>query len=169
MKTIYELLEEISIKDIPEEGLKLIFDEFKEIEDVKILSNIKGEATFEWVSGNILLRGKFKTDILLSCDRCLEEFSFEINDEFLYTIMDVNKREFHSEDESSIIYFDGEKIQFIEVLHEQIILQIPHKILCTENCKGICKKCGTNLNFNTCGCETNEIKSPFAVLKRLSL
>lgn len=168
MKTIHELLEKIPVKDIPEEGLKLIFDEFREIEDVKVLSNIKGEATFEWVSGNILLRGNFKTDILLACDRCLEEFAYEIRDEFLYVIMDVNKKDLHGEDETNIIYFDGVNIQFIEVIHEQIILQIPHKILCTESCKGICKRCGTNLNFYSCNCELNEINSPFAVLKRLS-
>lgn len=94
------------------------------------LSNVeKGKAS---VTGNV------KLTLQLSCDRCLEEvpYTFVMPLEYVLT-----------EDEGSEL--DAETL-----LHDEIIVNWPMKILCREDCKGICSVCGQNLNHGACGCDT---------------
>jgi uncharacterized protein len=156
MKIINHFLDIIHLKDIPEEGLNLVFDEKKVIEDVELVSNIKGETFFEKVREDIILKGEFVTDIHLNCDRCLEDFAFHIDDNFFYTLLHREKKDENEETEPDILYFDGNNINFLDIIHEQIILQIPLKTVCKEDCKGICPGCGKNLNIEECSCDKKD-------------
>jgi uncharacterized protein len=73
----------------------------------------------------------------LLCSRCLEFFDrpFEKQAEFIYKINHEHT------------------INLNENIKEAIILEYPIKQLCSDNCKGLCCKCGTNLNHNTCSCK----------------
>lgn len=64
-----------------------------------------------------------------------------------------------------ITYLSHEYIDLGEVLTEQLQLQVPFQPLCKESCKGICSKCGTDLNLGHCACAKIEKKTPFSVLK----
>ena len=54
-------------------------------------------------------------------------------------------------------------------MREQIILMMPLKPLCDETCKGLCPRCGANLNREACTCSTDTVNSPFAVLAKLKI
>jgi len=164
MKIINQFLDIIHLKDIPDEGLHLKFDEKKSIEDVTLISNIKGEAFFEKIREDIILKGSFTTDIILKCDRCLEDFAFRIDDNFFYTLLHRDKEHKNEEAEPDVLYFEGNNIHFLDIIHEQIILQIPLKSVCNENCKGICPDCGKNLSIEQCECIKKVKFNPFEKL-----
>src|SRR5208337_5273924 len=64
-------------------------------------------------------------------------------------------------------FFDGEVIEVDQLVAEQIFLALPVKVLCGEECKGICPGCGTNLNEEACRCKADSRQSPFAKLKSI--
>ena len=59
-----------------------------------------------------------------------------------------------TEDEMSVSVFDGEAIDVDEIVKEQILLAVPTRMLCREDCKGICPECGTDRNTGECNCVT---------------
>ena len=55
------------------------------------------------------------------------------------------------------------------IIREQIILMVPLKPLCREDCRGLCPNCGANLNLESCDCKTDKSDSPFAQLAKLKI
>jgi uncharacterized protein len=70
-------------------------------------------------------------------------------------------------DDLDVSIYDGEKIDLTDLVREQILLDLPTQILCQEDCKGLCQKCGANLNEVNCNCEENEIDPRWSALKNL--
>jgi uncharacterized protein len=64
--------------------------------------------------------------------------------------------------------FDGEALDVDEIVKEQILLAVPTRMLCREDCKGICPQCGVDKNTGECNCETKEIDPRWAALKNLN-
>ena len=64
-------------------------------------------------------------------------------------------------------FFDGEEIDIDLLVVEQIVLALPFKALCSEECKGICPHCGANLNLEPCQCAGKQADSPFATLQAI--
>ncbi|MBN1297720.1 DUF177 domain-containing protein, partial [bacterium] len=60
-----------------------------------------------------------------------------------------------------------DRIDICRVIAEQIVLQIPMKTLCSDDCKGLCSRCGADLNAGTCGCDRDSVDPRLAKLKDL--
>jgi len=84
---------------------------------------------------------------LLTCDRCLSEFEREYSFDFSHIVVPSV-----SADNDEYIVADGESIEMNEIAITDILLQLPSKILCKEDCKGLCMMCGCNLNVSECNC-----------------
>ena len=65
-----------------------------------------------------------------------------------------------------MVYLKEPVVDLFEILNQQIFLMIPEKHLCRESCKGLCPRCGANLNVETCSCGQEINSSPFAILKK---
>ena len=63
---------------------------------------------------------------------------------------------------------EGSEIDLAEIAREQILLDLPQQFFCKDDCKGLCEKCGTNLNLKDCDCEDDEIDPRWAALKNLN-
>ena len=120
----------------------------------------------------VLLAGEIKTTIAFDCDRCLENYTMELDSSFRidleYTAgnrIDTAEHEI-SPSEMDMIYLQEPVIDIFEILSQQVFLMIPEKHLCRESCKGLCSRCGANLNEETCGCKQELTSSPFAILKK---
>ena len=74
-----------------------------------------------------------------------------------------------SEKDTGMIRFDGKTLDFTQVLQEQIIMALPVKALCKKDCRGLCPRCGADLNAGPCACGAETHSSPFAALKKLDL
>ena len=103
------------------------------------------------------LEGTARTELELTCSRCLEPFRMPVDAVFDVRYLpagDVGgdaEREVAEEDLDTSVYRD-DQIDLNEVLREQFYLALPMKPLCREDCRGLCPQCGTNLNTATCDC-----------------
>ncbi|MEY8762153.1 MULTISPECIES: YceD family protein [Clostridium] len=106
-----------------------------------------------------ILAGKLQCLLQLTCSRCFEKFPYAVN------IPIFEKFANNSGGDEEIILLDGGVIDITEVLENNIILNLPIKRLCKEDCKGLCQKCGTNLNYSECHCRDDDIDPRLAKLK----
>lgn len=128
----------------------------------------------EFDVGKIYAHGKVKTQIIHPCDRCLEPVELDIDGNIeAYYLLERNVKEIESSSgEIGTFYHDpqAEFIDFTDRVIEAIILEIPMKVLCKPDCKGLCPYCGVNLNEHPDHiCDQNEDEkkdSPFYVLKK---
>ena len=107
---------------------------------------------------DIRLVGKLDATMEVGCARCLEPVQFPVNRAFdlLYRPLGVDRRAEEvsiSEADTEIGYYEGEGLLLEDVLREQVLLASPVKLVCREDCKGLCPQCGTNLNTATCSCQ----------------
>ncbi len=110
------------------------------------------------VLADIRLVGNLRTRLELSCARCLDPVSRPVNRDFdlLYRPQgsDAGQEEISvPPDESEVGYYTGDGLLLEDVLREQLLLAVPMKIVCGDECKGLCPQCGKNLNQGPCSCE----------------
>ena len=103
------------------------------------------------------LVGRMTTTLELACGRCLERFTFEVDEPFdlLYLPHDENVGEGEiaiEDDDLNTAYYRDDVIDLGQLMREQFYLVLPMKPLCSESCRGLCPECGANLNAGTCGC-----------------
>lgn len=110
------------------------------------------------------ITGEGRVSIWIPCSRCLEPvlhtFSIQIEEEADMKLTDQERIE--ALDESSFIQdkvLDAEKL-----LHNEILIRWPMRVLCKEDCKGICSRCGANLNQGSCDCDTADLDPRMAVI-----
>jgi uncharacterized protein len=103
----------------------------------------------------LCLKTKIETSGRFECDRCLEIFELPINSNYnmVYMYRQIPDIEQKS-DEVKTINADTNYIDLTEDVREYILLALPIKTLCADNCAGLCPNCGTNLNTNKCSCIT---------------
>lgn len=106
---------------------------------------------------DIRVAGEFSARIELACARCLEPISKDVakNFDLLYRPLgiDAGKEELSvTAAEAEVGYYQGEGLLLEDVLREQILLTLPLKAICREDCRGLCPHCGRNLNLEQCQC-----------------
>ena len=114
-------------------------------------------------AGVIRLTGEIRTGLLCVCDRCMSEFESVKTTPLSAVIVDQND---DNADDPELFFLDGNEIDLDEILSTLFILDMDTKFLCREDCKGLCPRCGKNLNLGPCGCG-KEIDPRFAVLEQL--
>jgi len=121
---------------------------------------------------DIRLRGRWSAGLELQCARCLEPVQQDVKREFelLYRPLgaDAGRDELSVTDaEAEIGYYQGDGILLEDVLREQVLLALPLKVTCREDCKGLCPQCGKNLNEQQCSCSTDLEDPRWAALKEV--
>ncbi|HTW32521.1 MAG TPA: DUF177 domain-containing protein, partial [Candidatus Sulfotelmatobacter sp.] len=106
---------------------------------------------------DIRLRGRLSAGLELQCARCLEPVPQNVKRDFelLYRPLgvDAGRDELSVTDaEAEIGYYQGAGILLEDVLREQVLLALPLRVVCREECKGFCPQCGKNLNQEQCSC-----------------
>ena len=102
------------------------------------------------------------------CDRCLEPVTvpFDIDvDEFLTFSEDGSAR--LEDDEEIINYINGYELDVDGLVSEEVMIGFPMKVLCNEECKGICSVCGANLNRGECGCDRTVLDPRMSIIRDL--
>ena len=108
--------------------------------------NISGAA--ENRAGVVLLKASCEFSMRHECDRCLSEFEREYDFNFEHTLV---LKSYTDDDE--LVVCENSNLELDELLVNDILLSLPTKILCREDCKGLCLTCGKNLNEGDCGCD----------------
>ena len=104
---------------------------------------------------------------VIPCDRCLEDVRYEFVFDFTKHVdIGLSDAELTEElDESNFI--DGYHLDVDKLLYGEILSDWPVKVLCREDCKGLCKVCGQNLNTGSCNCEEPGLDPRMSVVRDL--
>ena len=118
---------------------------------------------------DVKLTGTFSTRLMLTCHRCVARFEHQLEQELdlLFIPRDSMPDEIDVElaDKDMKIASYLDVIDLAQVIDEQVALALPMKILCDENCKGLCPQCGTDLNKSACNCTKEVVDDRLLVLK----
>ncbi|MCF8240022.1 MAG: DUF177 domain-containing protein [Melioribacteraceae bacterium] len=120
---------------------------------------VKVDGRMDKASHQIYLDCEVLSEAKFICDRCAEEYIEHLANNFQLIYL-ISRSEEENEDEN--VYFinpETTKINISGDVIEFVKLSVPMKKLCRDDCKGLCPKCGTNLNHGTCDCE-NEYENP---------
>ena len=173
----------IDLKAIPQEGIRsfefcLDEDWWKSDDQNYQVLGLSTPFTVKIViyraGDKFVLEGDLTGGLQVKCDRCLEVYNRDVRSEFRLFLalpsMDIDKAEIELLDEDMEVGFTkGEEVDLDEIIKEQIYLSLPIKLLCKENCLGLCPTCGCNLNEKECKCEKDHGHPGFSKLKSLKI
>lgn len=177
---------QIHVAQIQEQGLALeidkpatVFPELKQMEtrgDCQFLTHICAHLGIRKIMDVIEVTGNLETKMRISCSRCLAEYNEPLVRSFTVSFTrDITDPREEAEialtaEDLGLIYYEGDTIDLRDAIQEQVILSLPVRPLCRENCKGLCQQCGENRNDTDCGCQGNGAIDPrFVALKKLKL
>jgi uncharacterized protein len=177
----------IHLDQIKDSGLSLTGSE--PADSFPVLSEMKQNGECDFVSpidfrlevtrvGDIVkVEGEVHVSIHLVCDRCLREFDTDLASVFsLIYSQEVDETNHEggealelSPEELGLMPIRGEEIDFRDGIQEQVVLALPLRALCSDDCKGLCPQCGADLNEADCSCTKVVPAGRFAALRKLKL
>ena len=125
---------------------------------------VKASGTVRNTAGVLVMKGTITTCIHGICDRCAAEFDREMElpiDAVLVTELANEENE-----DEWVFTLEGDSADLDDIVRTIFVLNMDSKLLCSDDCKGLCCGCGKNLNFEVCSCE-KEIDPRLAALKQL--
>jgi DUF177 domain-containing protein len=142
-------------------------------------AHLRGDATR--LGRKVLVRARFQVPLSGQCRRCLKPVRLEEPVELIRTfapVEQVHAAAEHQADDSEASFdpalvdeesYAGKEIDLAQAIREQILLQIPPPPLCDDDCKGLCPRCGKDLNEGDCGCDRTAMDPRWAALKGIQL
>jgi uncharacterized protein len=133
---------------------------------------VRGRCNLLKTQRSILVSCKLKSEVDLTCNRCLRRFrhplKIKFEEEFVPTVDIHNGANLPPPEEASTFTIDEHhNIDLKEAVRQYALMAIPMKALCSEDCAGLCQKCGQNLNEGKCDCPAEEIDPRWAKLSKL--
>ena len=121
----------------------------------------------------LFFEGGLQASTTAICARCAEEFATPSERKFRFVLAPKvvgfqEEQDLRDEDLEFSLY-DGDQIDLSPLIKEQYLLSLPSRPLCREDCKGLCPKCGINLNYSECGCSVETGHPGFAALRNLKV
>lgn len=167
----------VPFSEIPESGIEcdVIESSWFPKEELGLAGPVAVHIRLTKKSDNrIEVKGNLQATVLLQCDRCLQEYTFQV-DSPMQLVIEVAERDEHwkmqeleiTEAELETITVEKPVAELGDLFRQQLLLAIPEKKICGEQCAGLCPRCGANLNEQQCECSAQPVDSPFAVLKGL--
>lgn len=122
----------------------------------------------------LFLSGSIDTVATAACARCAEEFSAANRRPFRYVL--APKSLGYGDDEANLnaddlefSLYDGDEVDLTPLIREQVLLALAARPLCREDCRGLCPRCGANLNEGDCGCPAETSDPRLAVMRKIKV
>ena len=141
-------------------------------ESARVEKPVKITGTLRKGIAQVDIEGNIRGEIEIDCTRCLAatetpiDFSFKVAYVTPENYTQDPEAELRAED-LEVAVFEGDKIDLNELAREQILLNLPIRFLCSQDCRGLCPKCGVNKNTVDCNCEEKEIDPRWEALRDL--
>ncbi len=167
----------ILVDDIPEAGLSLdLSEDGKNVEalaagklDFSLASPVSAHLNITRADRNLYIAGDINARVRTNCSRCLKEFEHVVQADFsvFYVNGEGEGREVELKAaDMDVQYFKGPELDTNEILLAQLALEMPMRELCRPDCKGLCPRCGADLNLGPCKCSAeSKIDPRFAKLR----
>ena len=144
--------ESFSLEEMPKDAYPDVVDFVKPV-------SLHGTVTNE--KEQMLVSAEGNCTVHMACARCLapveQEITFSLDERFVRTGTVQEETE----------TFSGDQMDLSDIVRRSILGALPMKVLCKEDCKGLCPKCGKNLNEGECGCDTSHVDPRFESLRAL--
>ena len=132
--------------------------------------SISGEITRH--IGSVAVNGRISGEAEVDCTRCLQPLKSPLSIDFDVDYITEGEMACNEETELQPDDLDADELQgyqldLKQLAREQVLLNIPEQVYCTEDCKGLCEKCGANLNLVDCNCRDDEVDPRWEALKDL--
>ena len=138
--------------------------------DSRFSQRVRVQADLEKTGHQLHLRAGAQTRVQCTCDRCVDEFQSPLSTHFeIVYLMGENPGPPGSEAEVQYLGPEMNVIDLGEDVRQFLILAVPQKLLCKDDCRGLCPKCGSNMNNVRCNCPTEDVDPRWEVLKKMSL
>lgn len=137
---ISEITESKAVKDVE---YSIVGDELGNNAKVKEIA-MKAECYRAGETICIKLEGT--VTVLAECDRCLADLELELDVCDQYYLFPQGTADVD-------YFYSGDEIELDDFVRETIVMNMPGKVLCSDDCKGLCSKCGADLNLGPCGCD----------------
>ncbi len=141
---------------------------FNGTRELSLNKNIEIDCKATKVLKEINVNGLIRFGIKTFCHKCLKEVKLDLQADVNMTLTPKNESEDHQAD-IDYEFYGGKSIDLSGYFREQIAMNIPYRVICKEVCKGLCSKCGADLNVEECECKRDLEKSTFAVLKNIKI
>jgi uncharacterized protein len=170
----------LRVRDIEETTKEIVYDEptgelnplleHGSVRDFVFVSPASVRLGYYRSGQEVFLAGEMRSRVVGQCARCLASFEFAHAPRFSF-IMVPREGRWAEEDLSGgggdLTWYEGEEIDVSPMLRERLLLALPTLPLCREGCRGLCARCGADLNAGPCDCAAAVGDERFAVLRTL--
>ena len=125
---------------------------------------VQAEGSVRNTAGVLIMTGKIYTTIHGVCDRCASDFTSNV--EFPLDVVLVTELSNEENEDEWVFPLEGDSADLEDIIRTVFVLNMDSKLLCKPDCKGICCRCGKNLNHEACSCQ-KELDPRFAALRQL--
>ena len=157
-------------KIIDSPGASVSFSTSVDLSDLRygisspVTEPVLAQGTVRNTAGVLMMKGNLTTCIHGICDRCAADFDREIN--FPIDVVLVTELSNEENEDEWVFPLEGDSADLDEIVRTVFVLNLDSKLLCKEDCRGLCYRCGKNLNDGPCNCQ-KELDPRFAALKQL--
>jgi uncharacterized protein len=138
------------------------------LEEIHFNTPVRLDVSVTNRGSSIELSGLVEATIKLACGRCLELFDLPVREEINEFYFNAGKQDIKTgEDGEGWIPYRGESIDATPEVVRTILASLPMKLVCREDCRGLCQVCGRNMNLEECDCGKDEIDIRLIKLKQL--
>jgi uncharacterized protein len=140
--------------------------------DFRFPQKLDVRVTYSRSGTDLFFRGRIGGGIVGHCSRCLKDYSFSLEKEFDFVLVldtpSAKSRELNPE-ELGLSFYSGEDIDLTPLIREQVLLSLPTRPLCGEDCRGLCPACGVDLNEDACRCSSSQSDPRMAFFRDIKL
>ncbi len=143
------------------------------VRDFQIDGPIAVSVSYYRAGTDLFFSGRLEAQLSAACARCAEEVHATTYSPFRFVLAPrsvgpPSERNLRVDDLEFSLY-DGDEIDLSPLVREQLMLALPTRPLCREDCRGLCPHCGTNLNRTACGCHEDKLDPRLAPLRALKI
>lgn len=143
----------------------------QDADELAVREPVRYDLAVSRLGSTVSIEGHLEARVEAACSRCAQRFELPVDRDFkaVFVTSDAGETDRAIELDAGDLdldYYQGGVIDGRRVLAEQILLEVPMKTLCAEDCRGLCTTCGANLNLTDCDCEA-EVDPRWASLRGL--
>ncbi|HWO43471.1 MAG TPA: DUF177 domain-containing protein [Candidatus Eisenbacteria bacterium] len=145
-----------------------------QIRDFQFPAFIDVALTYYRAGADLFFEGAFRGSFEGHCSRCLRRYTFTLDSPFDFVLAPGpgtagKKMGELTRDELGLSQYSGEEINLSPLIREQVLLALPTRPLCDENCRGLCSQCGANLNVEACACSSGAHDPRMSIFRTLKV
>jgi len=141
--------------------------------EFRVKGPIEVEVSYYRAGTELFFEGDLHATTTAVCARCAEDFAAPSERHFRMVLapksIGFNDDKDLREEDLEFSLYDGDQIDLSPLIREQLLLSLPTRPLCREDCRGLCPKCGVDLNNDECSCSEQTVDPRFAPLRNLKV